>query len=168
MPQCQERFYRWGRPANAKRRLTKGWGARSSVGTGVLEEWPVREKEHTELAQHLRRWLSTDESVEWGLSAPTSQSQSQLTFRKLADQWLRETMYSSSSEEIVLHPAYQSIIAMGPTAIPLVMAELASQRGHWFWALRFLTGSDPVPEGSNIVDARDAWLVWGRQHGYLE
>jgi hypothetical protein len=90
-------------------------------------------------------------------------------FATLAERWRRETQFSSSSEDRVLHNAYQSIIAMGVSAVPLVLKELQSRRGHWFWALHFMTGCvDPVPEGANVDAARDAWLTWGRQEGYLE
>jgi hypothetical protein len=34
-------------------------------------------------------------------------------FASLAERWRRETRFSSSLDEKVLHPAYQSIIAMG-------------------------------------------------------
>jgi hypothetical protein len=88
-------------------------------------------------------------------------------FQKLADQWRRETRLLSASDEKILHPAYQSIIAMGWSAVPLVLQELQSRRGHWFWALRFMADVNPVPEGANIDQARSAWLAWGRQKGLL-
>jgi hypothetical protein len=88
-------------------------------------------------------------------------------FAALAERWRRETRFSSSLDEKVLHPAYQSIIAMGRGAVPLVLSELESHHGHWFWALRFMTGEDPVPQGSNIAQAREAWLDWGRHKGLL-
>ena len=88
-------------------------------------------------------------------------------FQKLADQWRRETRLLSASDEKILHPSYQSIIAMGWNAVPLVLNELQSSRGHWFWALQFMAGVDPVPEGASIDQARDAWLEWGRKNGLL-
>jgi hypothetical protein len=89
-------------------------------------------------------------------------------FTALATQWRNETKFLSSSDDKILHSAYQSIIAMGAAAVPLVLEELESRRGHWFWALRFMTKSDPVPEGANIEQAREAWLKWGRDKGYLK
>jgi hypothetical protein len=88
-------------------------------------------------------------------------------FAALAERWRRETRFSSSLDEKILHPAYQSIIAMGKSAVPLVLSELELHHGHWFWALRFMTGEDPVPEGSNMAQAREAWLDWGRGKGLL-
>ena len=89
-------------------------------------------------------------------------------FAVLAERWRRETRFSSSLDEKILHPAYQSIIATGKSAVPLVLSELESHHGHWFWALRFMTGEDPVPEGSNMAQARRAWLEWGRGKGLLQ
>ncbi len=68
-----------------------------------------------------------------------------------------------------MHPAYQRIIGLGPAVIPLILADLARQPDHWFWALRALTGEDPVPaEARGRVKAMaDAWLQWGRENGYL-
>ena len=88
-------------------------------------------------------------------------------FAALAERWRRETRFSSSLDEKILHTAYQSIIAMGKSAAPLVLLELESHHGHWFWALRFMTGEDPVPEGSNMAQARKVWLDWGREKGFL-
>lgn len=88
-------------------------------------------------------------------------------FTALAEEWRRETKFSSSVDDKVLHSAYQSIIAMGRSAVPLVLEELECRRGHWFWALHFMTGVDPVPKGANIEVARDAWLKWGKQEGYM-
>ena len=87
------------------------------------------------------------------------------SFILLAEQWRKETRFLSSSDQKILHPAYQSIIAMGKAAVPLVLEELEARRGHWAWALRFMTGVDPVPDGANIDGARNAWLEWGRQAG---
>jgi hypothetical protein len=104
-----------------------------------------------------------------GSSAPRLEAEQLRTeFVALAEQWRRETKFSSSVDEKVLHGAYQSIIAMGRSAVPLVLEELEAHRGHWSWALHFMTGVNPVPEGANIDAARDAWLTWGRQQGYLE
>lgn len=89
-------------------------------------------------------------------------------FEELSSRWRRETCFSSSLDEKVLNPAYQSIIAMGSDAVPLVLEELNTRRGHWFWALHFMTGADPVPEGANIEVARQAWLKWGREKGLLK
>ena len=101
-------------------------------------------------------------------SSKTEANRLRRKFEALVSQWRSETRFSSSVDETVLHPAYQSIIAMGTDAVPLVLAELDANRGHWFWALHFMTGNDPVPQGSNVEDARQVWLKWGREKGLLE
>jgi len=88
-------------------------------------------------------------------------------FSELAQQWRRETAAYSVVHKKVLHPAYQRIIGMGPTAIPLILRELQREPGHWFWALNAITGEDPATPASTFSEAVAAWMNWGREHGYL-
>jgi hypothetical protein len=89
-------------------------------------------------------------------------------FHRLAATWLSETAYSSSSNDLVSHPAFQEMVAMGDAAVPLLLRELEQRSGHWHRALRQITGADPVPaaERGNIDKAAEAWLRWGREQGY--
>jgi hypothetical protein len=75
----------------------------------------------------------------------------------------------SSSTELVLNSAYQQIVGMGRSALPLILRSLSSQGGHWFWALKHISGEDPLsPEDAgNYEKNREAWLAWGREHHYL-
>lgn len=68
-----------------------------------------------------------------------------------------------------MHPAYQRIIGLGPAVIPLILADLARQPDHWFWALKALTGEDPVSPGDRgkMAAMSEAWLRWGRANGYI-
>jgi len=90
-------------------------------------------------------------------------------FHSLKNQWELETALKSSISEIVMHPAYQQIIGMGPTAIPLILSEMKIKRGHWFWALKSITGDDPVApsDKGNIKKMTQVWLRWGREQGYI-
>jgi hypothetical protein len=38
----------------------------------------------------------------------------------------------------------------------------------WVWALPEITGADPVQpgDGGKIAKMTEAWLRWGREHGY--
>jgi hypothetical protein len=85
-------------------------------------------------------------------------------FASLTRQWKEETINVSSVEQIVSHEAYLQIIGLGPRVIPLILAELERELDYWFWALRALARTDPVPEekANNLVDLRNAWLDWGR------
>lgn len=93
-----------------------------------------------------------------------------LRFRMLAARWRETTLDYSSTSKIVLDESYQQIIGLGPVAIPLILNELRRRPEHWYHALRALTGENPVsPATQGDVEAmRQAWLQWGREHGYLE
>ena len=90
-------------------------------------------------------------------------------FAHLADRWRKETRFVSSSTEQVLNGAYQQIIGMGRSALPLILRSLNSQGGHWFWALKHISGEDPLSpeEAGNYEKSREAWLAWGQEHHYL-
>lgn len=89
-------------------------------------------------------------------------------FHDLASRWKRETRFCSSRTKMVEHPAYREIIAMGPAVVPLIFAELKTEARYWFAALNAITGEDPVPVGDRGVVRRmtDAWLQWGKDHGF--
>jgi hypothetical protein len=89
-------------------------------------------------------------------------------FRRLADVWRAETAYVSSSSDLVAHPAFQEIVGLGPAVIPYLLWELENRPGHWHRALRRITGADPVPpeDRGDIGKATQAWLRWGKEHGY--
>lgn len=91
-------------------------------------------------------------------------------FLTLKARWEAETAVLSSVSEIAMHPAYQQIIGMGIIAIPLILAEMKEKQGHWFWALKSITGEDPVgPEQKGrIKEMTEAWLRWGKKKGYYK
>jgi hypothetical protein len=90
-----------------------------------------------------------------------------IRFWDLADWWHSDTDGMSLDRQSFLHPAYRRIIdELGEAAIPFILEDLEARHGHWFDALRELTGDDTVDldaQGS-IKRARDAWLRWGRTH----
>ena len=93
-----------------------------------------------------------------------------IRFHRLKDKWEAETAFLSSVSDIVMHPAYQQIIGMGPAAIPLILREMSIKQGQWFWALKSITNEDPVkPEYRGIVpEMSRAWLQWGKGQGYID
>jgi len=93
---------------------------------------------------------------------------SEQKFHRLASTWRAETALTSSSTELMAHPACQEIIAMGTPAIPLVLRELENRTGHWHRVLRQITGADPVSaeDRGDIEKARAVWLRWGKEQGY--
>ena len=88
-------------------------------------------------------------------------------FHELAEQWRNETSHLSLALKQVMHPAYQRIIGLGPSAVPLILRELQREPDHWFWALEAITGEKPAAAGSNIAQATQAWLQWGKEKHYL-
>jgi hypothetical protein len=82
--------------------------------------------------------------------------------------WKAETKHLSSSSDIAMHWAYQRIIGMGSTALPLIFKEMSVRPDHWFWALRAITGVDPVqPEDRGKIKKMTAvWLRWAASEGY--
>jgi hypothetical protein len=89
-------------------------------------------------------------------------------FGRLAARWKSERGPTSSITEMALHPAYQEIVGMGLAAGPLLLKELEREPDHWYWALKSITGIDPVaPEHrGNIQAMAGDWLKWGREQGY--
>src|SRR5580700_303635 len=89
-------------------------------------------------------------------------------FRRLEASWLAAVGFSSSSTVLRGHPAFQEIISMGEAVVPLMLRDLEERPRLWVWALPRIAGADPVPAGDrgNIVKMSEAWLRWGREHGY--
>jgi len=89
-------------------------------------------------------------------------------FMKLANQWRSETKYMSVMSDIISHSAYQKIISMGKDVVPLILEELRKEPEHWFWALKSITGDNPIKseDRGRLNKMTEAWLDWGRQHGY--
>ncbi|HTV41570.1 MAG TPA: hypothetical protein VMF08_13390 [Candidatus Sulfotelmatobacter sp.] len=83
-------------------------------------------------------------------------------FRELAKAWKTDVRFLSDTNEICSHPAYQEIVGMGILALPFIFAELEREPDNWFWALKAITGRDPVPENQrgNLELMTKAWLGW--------
>jgi hypothetical protein len=89
-------------------------------------------------------------------------------FRALAEQWRHERGPTSSTTQLALCPSYQRIIGLGEAVVPFLLRELERQPDHWFWALKAITGADPVPASGRgkLREMAEAWLAWGREQGY--
>lgn len=90
-------------------------------------------------------------------------------FEDLARRWKAETRLGSMTRTIT-HPAYLSIIGLGPAVIPLILLDLRREPNHWFTALRALAKTTPVnaEDAGNMKKMRRAWLEWGKQNGHLD
>jgi hypothetical protein len=92
-------------------------------------------------------------------------------FNGLAAQWYSETGALSFIRQKAIHPAYQAIIGMGAQALPFIFRELMQNRGDWFWALEAITRvskeQNPARGTTKYADARNAWLKWGHDRGFV-
>jgi hypothetical protein len=89
-------------------------------------------------------------------------------FARLVDEWKATRNQINSGTEMFMHPAYQKIIGMGSDVVPLILREMEASLDHWFWALKAITGKDPVPpahRGRLKLMAED-WLTWAKKQGY--
>jgi hypothetical protein len=92
-------------------------------------------------------------------------------FKRLVSAWRMERGAMSSITEAVLRPAYQSIIGMGEPAIQFLIQQLKTEGAdpdQWFWALKAITGVDPVKEADrgNYRKMAQSWTRWAKQEGY--
>lgn len=89
-------------------------------------------------------------------------------FNELMIRWKAETSHISRLDTVYMNPAYQQIIGMGKVALPFIFRELEAPTGRWFWALKSITGFEPFAgqEGIAVARMKEAWLEWGRKHGY--
>lgn len=127
------------------------------VNTAVCSESEKMREEYTRMIKH------------YFLPISTQQANPETRFLTLKAQWEADTAMLSSATEIAMHPAYQQIIGMGETAVRLILVEMKKKPGHWFWALKSITGEDPVlpKQRGRVKEMTQAWLRWGREKNYL-
>ena len=132
----------------------------------AIVQLPMGEQQQLfERLMHLLQRQSVGTSRVNGVAADGQLDEQQL--RDLIAQWRRETEHLSSLKQMCLHPAYQRIIGLGLPAVPYLLRELEQAPDHWFWALRAITDADPARDTDTFEDARQAWLTWGKEKGYL-
>lgn len=86
-------------------------------------------------------------------------------FDWLHAQWDKDMYFDSSATNAVSHPAYQVIIALGPSMIPLILDKVRSGENHWSKALSVLTGSQPSAKDKlNTKTLREFWLNWEEEN----
>lgn len=143
--------------AAATVRKPTSWEPLRNEGIAVGEESSFINKEYERSAVHYlfpfsRQWAN-----------PLTR------FLTLKKEWEDNTAYLSSMTKIIMHPAYQQIIGMGQVAVPLILSEMRKKPDHWFWALRSITGEDPVlsEHRGRLKQMTQDWLKWGRGKGYI-
>ncbi len=88
-------------------------------------------------------------------------------FESLKNSWVRSTRFKNSLSEINDDKSLLSIIDLGPIVVPMILKDLRDSPKHWFYALRVLTGSNPIKknEAGNLVKMQTAWLSWAAKKG---
>ena len=57
----------------------------------------------------------------------------------------------------------------GEEIVPLILQELRERPDMWFWALRVLTGANPVrgEDAGRLALMAESWLEWGRARNLI-
>lgn len=89
-------------------------------------------------------------------------------FLQLKDKWKSETLYYSSSSHIFNNSAYREIIALGSKTIPWIIRELKKTNDHWFYALKKISGENPInPDHYGIIPKmKEDWIEWAQKNNY--
>ncbi len=142
--------------------IPRAIGSFGALGSRVPEPAKTRES-------WVKEWISSlmlllrPQAVTWQGEAALDER-----FHALVTEWLQERDPTASITKMCMHPTYQQIIGMGPSVVPLILRELERDPDFWFWALKAITGEDPVPHASRgkLREMTRAWLRWGREQGY--
>jgi hypothetical protein len=91
-------------------------------------------------------------------------------FNRFAGQWRQKTMFMSRAADITSDFAYYQVVGLGPRVIPFILRQVQRGEGHWFLALRALTGENPVKadDAGSLPKMAQAWVDWGRQRGLID
>ncbi len=90
-------------------------------------------------------------------------------FQAIVSEWTLGIGPTSSSMEMVAHPAFRRLIARGKEAIPFLLREVKREPSLLVLALHEITGENPVPRESRgkIKEMAKAWVAWGAKNGLL-
>lgn len=109
-----------------------------------------------------------------GLAMRASDQLLMAEFMNLAEKWVEETKDIRNTEKY-FDRNYAKIVEMGDRIIPILLDEIVRELGDpkgqpskWFWALKLITGDNPVPERfrNEPNKAASCWLHWGKTHGF--
>ena len=92
-----------------------------------------------------------------------------IRFFQLLYAWKEDSKFTSSVAQMILHPNYLQIIALGTPAVPLLLEELLREPDFLFHALSAITGVNPIQSehyGDTTAMTAD-WIEWGRGEGLV-
>ncbi len=142
------------------------------TNTASTKDW-LQASKQMRISAYRDRETFTKGDFEQALSRVSYRQKPELTleweFRTLVESWRKERGATSSVTKMAMCPSYQRIIGLGLKVVPLLLRELERDPDYWFWALKVITGEDPVPPESRgkLREMTAAWLDWGRKHQYL-
>ena len=154
----------WRETCTTERGFGDPWSS-EAVTAVHLGGWTDDVREHVaRRARERAKRPGEDLVFEW---ADESHAAIRHQFEAHADIWRRETRGAPFLITRVTHWAYQRIIGLGPSALPLILRELERETDHWFWALNAISGDDPAAGLGDFEVAAARWLEWGRDAGLL-
>jgi hypothetical protein len=95
-------------------------------------------------------------------------------FLRHARKWRRDTKHLSSPVDRYLHPSYARIIAItaaaGQAGLRVMLTDLQEHQNDWFYALRSITGQNPVTSSmaGDVPRMIQAWIKWGQERGVID
>jgi PAS domain-containing protein len=154
MPELDEEFCH-----EAIRYENEDWFANPRVG-----DWGTRRR-ISRMLQDIWQYPEEESSVCVAESEQTIEER----FRKLADEWARETSTISSVDALVSHPKYQDIIRLGWDVVPVLLRDLQNNGDFWFPALAEITGLRPFDrrDAGKSIKMTAAWISWGKKRGII-
>lgn len=99
-----------------------------------------------------------------------SETAARKEFLKLAKKWQSETQHLSSPIPKYLNQHYARIIGLGPRVAKLIIENLDKVEGDWFYALRAVTGENPVSSemAGDYDRMAQAWKTWAKNKGLID
>jgi hypothetical protein len=93
-------------------------------------------------------------------------------FQSLVEEWKRQIRAESFVMKVAMHPAYQQMIGMGKSILPLIFDRLKQpdeKASYWFWALAAIAAENPIPKDmrGKVQEMKLTWLKWGQDHGHV-
>ena len=107
-----------------------------------------------------------DGSVNTNGVQANSEGEIKREFEKYKEIWKRETRFSSNTTEMINHPAYLKIMALGKNVIPFLLRDMEQTGNHWFEALNQITTADPILKGheGKIRLMINDWIAWAKNN----
>lgn len=173
-PSCSShRPVNWYRPRDKhlRTRYAVRSGATKHIDQLKVDESQLAEARSRDYVQAFARLLTNEDKAVLRQAKVVADDRPTIEqrFRKLADDWSRETMHISSASDLIKDKNYQEIIGLGWDVVPYLLADLKSNKRFWFPALAAITGVRPFDKGDSNNPRRmtEAWTRWGKWKGLI-